>query len=333
MDRHLPTVITKPNEPMHIDIFNGDADGICALHQYRLKNKRAESRLITGVKRDIQLLRQIEDIKQCTVTVFDISLDSNRPFLEKILSNNNSVCYYDHHFAGAIPNVPLLESHIDPSPDTCTSLIVNSVTGESHSLWAVCGAFGDNLHQSALSLAEKLNLSVRQTGLLQELGELFNYNGYGTSLTDLLFHPLDLYKAIQNYKNPFDFLENTQIIAELRATYDEDLAKAMQQEKIATTGKNGIYTFPNKPWARRISGVFSNFCARKNPQAAHVITIENDDETLMVSVRAPLDDKQDADTLCKRFPTGGGRAAAAGVNRLPAAMLDQFIEQFNILYK
>jgi len=66
---------------MHIDIFNGDADGICALHQCRLQTRQVESRLITGVKRDIRLLKQVENVQECTIDVFDVSLDSNRTFL------------------------------------------------------------------------------------------------------------------------------------------------------------------------------------------------------------------------------------------------------------
>jgi hypothetical protein len=40
---------------MQIDVFNGDADGICALVQLRLAQP-VQSKLVTGVKRDIQLL-------------------------------------------------------------------------------------------------------------------------------------------------------------------------------------------------------------------------------------------------------------------------------------
>jgi len=40
------------------DVFNGDADGICALIQLRLANP-SESTLVTGVKRDIALARQV----------------------------------------------------------------------------------------------------------------------------------------------------------------------------------------------------------------------------------------------------------------------------------
>jgi hypothetical protein len=46
-------------------------------------------------------------------------------------------------------------------------------------------------------------------------------------------------------------------------------------------------------------------------------------------VRAPLNNKTGADELCRGFDTGGGRAAAAGVNDLPAAQLGEFIDRFS----
>ena len=61
----------------YFDIFNGDADGICALHQLRLVEPR-ESVLITGVKRDIALLKQVDARQGDQVTVLDVSLDKNR---------------------------------------------------------------------------------------------------------------------------------------------------------------------------------------------------------------------------------------------------------------
>ncbi|MGB1439695.1 MAG: DHH family phosphoesterase, partial [Luminiphilus sp.] len=45
-----------------------------------------------------------------------------------------------------------------------------------------------------------------------------------------------------------------------------------------------------------------------------------------VSVRAPLANRTGADTVCRQFATGGGRAAAAGINLLPANSLDRFID-------
>lgn len=58
---------------MNYDIFNGDADGICALIQLRLAKPRNAS-LITGIKRDIQLLTKINAQAGDQLTVLDISM-------------------------------------------------------------------------------------------------------------------------------------------------------------------------------------------------------------------------------------------------------------------
>ena len=317
---------------MHYDIFNGDADGIFALHQYRLVHPQVDAKIITGVKRDIKLLRQLENIKNSKLTVFDVSLDSNREPLTKILAAENNVLYFDHHFAGEIPDVPALTTYISPSAETCTSIIVNEYLDHAYPLWAICGAYGDNLHKSAKDIESTLGLSIDQGKALMELGELFNYNGYGADLSDLHFEPAELYLAIQPFDNPFDFIQNGTQLKRLRKGHADDMALAMEQMPHSSPGKNRVYTFPDKPWARRVSGVFSNLKAREQQHAAHAIITENNDNTLRISVRAPLTDRRDADTLCKSFPTGGGRAAAAGINALPAELLDTFLESFQSTY-
>jgi len=74
----------------YIDCFNGDADGICALTQLRLAEP-LESTLITGVKRDINLLARVEASAGDRITALDISLDKNRAGLEKTASWRVSV--------------------------------------------------------------------------------------------------------------------------------------------------------------------------------------------------------------------------------------------------
>jgi len=59
---------------MHYDVFNGDADGIIALLQLRLAEPKS-STLITGVKRDIQLLDKVPAQAGDSVTALDISPD------------------------------------------------------------------------------------------------------------------------------------------------------------------------------------------------------------------------------------------------------------------
>ncbi|MFZ8890176.1 MAG: DHH family phosphoesterase, partial [Pseudomonadales bacterium] len=67
------------------DVFNGDADGICALLQLRLAMP-AESTLITGVKRDIDLLKQVAAGPGDEITVLDVSMDTNRAALDAALA-------------------------------------------------------------------------------------------------------------------------------------------------------------------------------------------------------------------------------------------------------
>jgi hypothetical protein len=316
----------------NIDIFNGDADGIFSLHQYRLHEPLPKTFLLTGVKRDICLLSQLEDSHHCSLTVFDLSLDSNRASLLKILKQDNKVTYFDHHFAGTRIASPALQTYIDANPTICTSLIVNRVLNNHHGLWAICGAFGDNLHEAALELAKIFHLSTRQIDSLRQLGELFNYNGYGSTLEDLQFHPRELYEAIKPYTNPFEYLNNSRQIEILQATYQADITLAMQEKEIETPGKNRVYYLPDTPWAHRVVGVFSNIKARERTDAAHAIITDNQNGTLRISVRAPLEDRRNADTLCKLYPTGGGRSAAAGINSLQKESLDLFLKTFHSFY-
>src|SRR6516164_6926442 len=69
----------------HFDVFNGDADGICALHQLRLARPR-EATLITGAKRDIALVERVPAQPGDSLTVLDISFDVNRAALTALLA-------------------------------------------------------------------------------------------------------------------------------------------------------------------------------------------------------------------------------------------------------
>lgn len=317
---------------MQYDVFNGDADGIIALHQLRLQSPKPGATLVTGVKRDIKLLQKIQDVKNAEITVLDVSLDTNREPLCKLLEANNRVTYIDHHFAGELPANANLTTHLDPSPTTCTSLIVDSVLKGKYRPWAVAAAFGDNLHDSATTAAAEAGLSAEQIESLRELGELFNYNGYGATPEDLHFTPGALYSSLDGYEDPFTFIDNSKDLAILRQGFEEDMAKSLEQSVMDPTTHNRIYAFPDAPWARRVAGVFSNMRARERKDAAHALVVKNADGTYRISVRAPLNNRHSADSLCLEFPTGGGRTGAAGINQLPEEMLDRFIDRFHTIY-
>ncbi|MBW1755840.1 MAG: DHH family phosphoesterase, partial [Deltaproteobacteria bacterium] len=128
----------------HIDIFNGDADGICALTQLR-NAEPLESTLITGVKRDIALVAKAEVAAGDRITALYISFDKNREGVLEALEAGAQIFYVDHHFAGEIPENDKLITIIDTDSNVCTSLLVNGHLKGKYVEWAVTGAFGDNL--------------------------------------------------------------------------------------------------------------------------------------------------------------------------------------------
>ncbi len=308
-----------------IDIFNGDADGICALTQLR-NAEPLDSILITGVKRDIALVAKAEVSPGDRITALDISFDKNREGVLNALDAGAEIFYVDHHFAGEIPQSDKLTTIIDTDSNVCTSLLVNGHLKGAFVEWAVTGAFGDNLKASARTIAAPLGLSEAQLTLLENLGIYMNYNGYGSSLEDLHFAPAALFELVRPYATPFAFVEEArEAFEQLESGYQADMADAAAVKPTHEAEKTAVFIFPNEPWARRVSGVYSNDLANANPARAHAVLTERPDGTYLVSVRAPLENKQGADELCRQFPTGGGRGAAAGINALPGDQLEAFV--------
>jgi len=311
------------------DVFNGDADGICALHQLRLAEPRA-SVLVTGVKRDIALLERVEAQAGDTVTVLDISLARNIAALQKLLARGAHCRYFDHHFAGEVPAHQNLEAHIDTAPDVCTSLLVDRYLGGRQRAWAVVAAFGDNLAAAASSAAAPLNLNDLQLAQLQELGECINYNAYGESVEDLNYHPADLYETLARYPDPFQFITGEPVFEILRAARADDLFRVSELEPALENARGAIYVLPDVAWSRRVSGTFGNQLAAGNPERAHAVLTARGD-AYAVSVRAPVAQPRGADELCRQF-AGGGRQGAAGIDVLPAGEYERFVAAFNSTY-
>lgn len=307
----------------NFDVFNGDADGLCALHQLRLAEP-LETELVTGVKREIDLLRRVSASAGDRVTALDISLDKNRDDVLRLLDAGASITYFDHHFAGEIPGHAALQAHIDTSADVCTSLLVNRHLEGRHLAWAVTAAFGDNLHGAARTAAGPLNLGADALERLCMLGECLNYNGYGVTEDDLFFHPAELYRRVRPYADPFVFIEEDDAYNTLEAGMRDDLQRARGVQAEDEAEGAALLLLPNADWSRRVSGVFGNELARNHPDRAHAVAMQMDDGNWRISVRAPLNRKEGADVLCRSFPTGGGRAAAAGINALPESMLGEF---------
>ena len=312
---------------MLYDVFNGDADGLCALHQLRLADP-ADSELVTGPKRDIGLLKRVKAQAGDCVTVLDIALSKNIDALNALLEAGARVRYFDHHQPGDIPLHPQFEPHIDTDANVCTSLLVNQYLQGTQLPWAVVAAFGDNLADAARKAAGPLNLSADQLAQLQSLGECLNYNGYGETLDDLFFDPAELYRQMCPYTDPFAFIAESPAYQTLKAGYQGDMARAVAVPAVESRASGRVFMLPAEKWARRISGVFGNQLAVESPAQAHAVLTAKPDGGYVVSVRAPLANKSGADVLCSQFDTGGGRKAAAGINHLPESGVSRFTALF-----
>jgi hypothetical protein len=316
---------------MIFDVFNGDADGICALHQLRLAEP-AETELITGVKRDIGLLKRVMAGTGDQVIALDITVEKNLAALQDLLAKGIKVRWFDHHNPGELPVHSDFEPHIDTAADVCTSLLVDRYIGGRYRGWAVAAAFGDNLHESARRAAEPLQLDATQLHALQELGECLNYNAYGDSVNDLYFHPAELYRRLHAYIDPFAFITEAPEFTVLREGYAGDMQLAEETRPYEVQANGAVFVLPDAAWARRVSGVYANGLATAHPERAHALVTRSPKGHYVVSVRAPINNRVGADTLCMRFDGGGGRKAAGGINNLPEDRLDDFVRAFYETY-
>ncbi|UPQ88222.1 DHH family phosphoesterase [Vibrio sinaloensis] len=318
---------------MHFDVFNGDADGIIALLQLRLAEPK-DSTLVTGVKRDIQLLDRVGAVAGDRVVALDISMQKNKAALEKILAAGAEVFYADHHQAGDIPQNANLAAHIDLDANICTALIIDQLLEGRFRTWAMTAAYGDNLIAKADQLADEMELNLEQKAQLKELGTLINYNGYGSEVEDLHFHPAALFQALLAYDDPFAVIADQHSpFHVLRKAYQADMDEALSISPTYRSAEVALFELPNQASSRRVSGVYGNHLANQNPSSAHAVLTENGDGQYTVSLRAPLNNKQGAGDICALFPTGGGRAAAAGINALPKEQLNAFIEAVERYYR
>ncbi|MHB0921405.1 MAG: hypothetical protein ACYC22_10645 [Thiomonas delicata] len=312
--------------PRQIDVCNGDADGLCAVLQWRL-DAPADAELITGLKRDIALLERVQACAGDEVLVCDLSMQRNRAALLRLLAAGVRVRYFDHHMVRAVPRHPGLEAHLDFAPDACSSLLVDRHLHGRWRAWALVGAYGDNLRGVADAMAASYGLDPTRRERLRRLGEAINYNAYGEDERDVSIAPARLYPIMARYRDPLDFLDGETIAARLDAERRADLDRARALRPHRDDARAGVWLLPDAAWSRRVIGTFANELAFEQPRRAHAVLRQTASGDFTVSVRAPLDAASGANTLCARFG-GTGRATAAGIDRLPQAALGRFLDAF-----
>jgi hypothetical protein len=309
---------------MHrFDVCNGDADGLCAVLQWRLAHP-APATLVTGLKRELELLRSVPAEAGDEVLVCDLSMQRNHGALLRLLDAGVQVRYVDHHKVDQVPRHAALQACIDFDPRVCTSLLMDRLLGGRFRAWALVGAYGDNLTQVADDLAAGLGLDEADRRRLRLLGEGINYNAYGDAASDQHIAPLPLYARLSHHAHPLELLRSDSIGDELDALRRADLQRALAQDVRAAGRGVRWVCLPDAAWSRRVIGGLANELASRAPEQAHAVLKADGQGGYVVSLRAPQRAPAGADEFCRRFG-GGGRAGAAGIDHLPAADLQRFI--------
>jgi hypothetical protein len=320
-----------------IFVFNGDADGIIGQHIFGLARGKPDRR-VTGLKRDIHLLRALPPLDAARLRVFDISLGQNRPELDALLAKPGvDAHWYDHHDAGEPIAHPRLELHINQGPATCTAVIVDAACGHAHPLWAAMAAFGDNLPATAEALLRaaeaKTPGAAAHAALMARAGVLLNYNAYGETPSDVLFQPADLAARLEPHASALDFARDASIFTPLADQFESDRARCQGLEPLAEGPGAAAFLLPDETWARRYGATWANERALARPEALAVLH-PGKSGGYVVSLRAPRGrPAPSAADLAKEFPTGGGRKLAAGINRLEEGDLERFLGRFLEYYR
>jgi hypothetical protein len=308
------------------DVCNGDADGLCAVVQWRL-HEPADAVLVTGLKREIALLQRVPPGAADEVLVCDLSMLRNQDALLRLLDAGVRVRWFDHHVAPPLPPGPLLDAHLDFAPGICSSLLVDRYLGGRFRAWALVGAYGDDMAASAEPIAEAAGFDASARGALRRLGEAINYNAYGASEADVRIAPAALFARMVRHADPLHFARVDPIVAQIERQRHDDLGQLQALAPHWQGPRGCIWQLPDAAWSRRISGTAANAYARADPARAHAVLTVAARDAYTVSVRAPRSDPRGASAFCERFG-GAGREAAAGIDRLPSTQLQAFVEAF-----
>ena len=314
--------ITAPGR--RIDVCNGDADGLCAVVQWRQIDP-APAELVTGLKRDIELLRRVHARPGDDILVCDLSMQRNLPELLRLLDEGARVRYFDHHAAGEVPRHPGLRAHLDFSPSTCSSLLVDRFLGGRRRAWALVGAYGDNLSDVADALARGDGIDAHRRAQLRRLGEAVNYNAYGEDERDVLIPPAELYRVMVRHQDPLHMLQREHVIGRIDALRTADLDQALSLGPWREHARARIWRLPDAAWSRRVGGSLANLLAGQCPALEHAVLRDTAAGPLVASVRAPLRAPRGTHELCRRFG-GAGRAGAGGIDALAPGDLAAFVE-------
>ena len=180
----------------------------------------------------------------------------------------------------------------------------------SEKAWLVHGADG----MDEISITGETSVAVLENG----------------KITGLDIHPEDAGLPV----HPFEAIlggspaENGAAFRRLLEGHANDLKAVQGLTPYTANDKATVYVLPDRAWARRLCGTLANqLVARNNGRSVAVLTPRSDGDFL-VNLRIGSASASRADIFCSRYPAGGGRHGAGGIDRLPDQDMDRFINEF-----
>lgn len=137
-----------------------------------------------------------------------------------------------------------------------------------------------------------------------------------------------LAEAMRPYEDPRAFAADSAAFRQLREGYDGDMGLARALKPLRQRSGALALMLPDAAWARRAIGVLANELMHAHAGSAIAILSPRTSGGFTVSLRVPEAAAVGADEFCRRYPTGGGRRGAAGINDLPPAKIDHFLADF-----
>jgi hypothetical protein len=138
--------------------------------------------------------------------------------------------------------------------------------------------------------------------------------------------PAELYRVVRRYANPFDLASHEPVIQRLKEEREADLRRALAIAPLHSSAGADAWLLPDAAWSRRVSGTFANRLARDDSARAHAVVTPASGDAYVVSLRSPREGGLSASEFCRRFGAGGGRAVAAGIDRLPRSDLPRLLD-------
>jgi hypothetical protein len=207
-------------------------------------------------------------------------------------------------------------------------LIVDRTLEGRFRRWAIVGAYGDSMTPEADALAREMGIAPDAGERLKALGIAINYNAYGETIEDLHVPPVELAAEMLPFADPLQFAAGSAACKRLADGMRDDMELAKRLRPAREAPGAVVFMLPDAAWARRASGTLANDKAKAHGGSAVAIVSPKTEGGFLVSVRVPKDFSVSAEAFCRRFPTGGGRKTAAGINHLPNEELESFTSAF-----